>query len=106
MSYRILLATHCAKYCRKYSTGGRKMRNIPKAIPINQKILLILDESLKSTALIILSMTNFKIKGISKGIANFTIPIKTVHKIFHLYGLTNFKYCLIGLILFNLPLLK
>src|SRR5699024_3332599 len=95
MSYRILLATHCAKYCRRYSIGGRKTKNTTKDPPIIQNNLEVFSASVSVSTVIILSITYFKISGINKGIANLNITIMTVQNIFHLYGATNFIYSLI-----------
>src|SRR5699024_8161484 len=65
------------------------------APPITQNNLLNFSALLKSSTVTILSITYFKMSGNNNGIANLTIPISTVHTIFHVYGLTNRRYCFI-----------
>src|SRR5699024_5473707 len=93
ISYNILLLVHCAKYCLAYSIGGLRIKNIPNDIPINQNKLVNFS-SVAISPPIILSITYFKINGINRGIPNFKIPIIIVPIICHVYGFTNFKYCL------------
>src|SRR5699024_7688889 len=66
--------------------------------PMSQKSWDVFSLLVRLSAPIMSSITYFNISGINRGIPNLTIPTSTVHTIFHLYGLTNFKYCLIVLI--------